>query len=184
MPPKVHWIETPLPGKLGIVPRPRAGDWLADEIAGWKAGGIDLVASLLEPHEVAELGLYDEASLCDRHTIEFVSFPVPDRGVPTSRLAVLALAQLLASRISQGGTAAVHCRAGIGRSSVIAACALICLGMAPDQALDLLAKARGVDVPDTAEQRAWVQAFADWQQSVGSATLDQPLDLSGKPVRR
>jgi protein-tyrosine phosphatase len=165
MPPKVHWIETQLPGRLGIVPRPRAGDWLVDEIAGWKAVGVDLVVSLLEPEEVAELGLRSEADLCSEHTIEFVSFPVSDRGVPPSRPAAMALARLLASRISEGETAAVHCRAGIGRSSVIIACALICLDMDADRAFDTIARARGVDVPDTEEQRAWVKAFAEWMRS-------------------
>jgi hypothetical protein len=78
--PTVHWIEAPPPGRLAIVPRPRAGDWLGDEIAGWRAAGIDLVVSLLEPEEAAELGLQDEAGLCRQNTIEFVSFPIPDRG--------------------------------------------------------------------------------------------------------
>ncbi len=165
MHPKVHWIEAPLAGRLAIVPRPRAGDWLNDEIAGWRAEGIDLVVSLLESEEVAELGLHGEAGLCDEHTIEFVSFPVPDRGVPSSRPAASALARLLVSRVSQGKTAAIHCRAGIGRSSVIAACALVCLGTNPDRAFDMIAKARGVEVPDTEGQQAWVRAFADWLRS-------------------
>jgi hypothetical protein len=78
--PKVHWMEAPLAGRLATMPRPRAGDWLADEITGWKTAGIDLVVSLLEPHEVAELGLHGEASLCEQHAIEFISFP----GVPPS----------------------------------------------------------------------------------------------------
>jgi protein-tyrosine phosphatase len=184
MVPRIHWIETPLAGRLAIMARPRAGDWIADEVGGWKTASIDLVVSLLEPHEAVELGLHGEASLCEQHAIEFISFPVPDRSVPPSRLEALALAQRLASRVNQGSTVAVHCRAGIGRSSVIAACALICLGIAPDHALDMIAKARGVDVPDTAEQRAWVQAFADWQSSASSAALDQVLDLGRKPVRR
>jgi protein-tyrosine phosphatase len=162
MRPKVHWIDTTLPGRLGIVPRPRAGDWLADEIAGWKGAGIDLVVSLLEPHEVAELGLDGEASLCGQHAIEFISFPVTDRGVPPSQPKALALAQRLASLVSRGSTVVVHCRAGIGRSSVIAACALICLGTDADQAFDRITKARGVAVPDAEEQRAWVNAFAEW----------------------
>jgi protein-tyrosine phosphatase len=162
---KVYWIEAPLAGRLAIVPRPRAGDWLDDEIAGWRAEGIDLVLSLLESEEVAELGLRSEPALCDKHTIEFVSFPVPDRGVPSSRPATLALARLLVSKVSQRKTAVIHCRAGIGRSSAIAACALVCLGTNPDRAFDLIAKARGVEVPDTEEQRTWVRAFADWLQS-------------------
>jgi hypothetical protein len=165
MHPKVHWIETPLTGRLAIVPRPRAGDWLNDEIAGWRAVGIDLVVSLLEREEVAELGLHSEAGLCNIHTIEFVSFPFPDRGVPSSLPETSALVRLLASTVTQGRTAAIHCRAGIGRSAVIAACALVWLGTNLDRAFEMITTARGVDVPDTEGQRAWVGAFADWLRS-------------------
>jgi protein-tyrosine phosphatase len=162
---KVYWIETPLTGRLAIVPRPRANDWLADEIAGWRAEGIDLVVSLLEREEVSELGLQSEESLCCEHMMEFVSFPFSDRGVPPSWSEASALAHLLVSRVSQSKTAAIHCRASIGRSSVIAACALVCMGTNPDRAFDIIAKARGVEVPDTEGQRAWVGAFADWLRS-------------------
>ena len=160
MVPIVHWIEAPPPGRLAIVPRPRAGEWLDDEIAGWRTAGIDLVVSLLESGEAAELGLHREADLCDENRIEFVSFPVPDRGVPPSWPAASDLARLLTSRLSQGRTVAVHCRAGIGRSSVIAARVLVRLGANSDRAFETIARARGVEVPDTEEQREWVRAFA------------------------
>jgi hypothetical protein len=68
MRPEIFWIDAALPGRIAIMPRPRAGDWLADEVAGWRAEGVDLVVSLLEPHEVAELGLGDEADLCGART--------------------------------------------------------------------------------------------------------------------
>lgn len=32
--------------------RPRAGEWLEDEIAGWRAQSVDIVVSLLEPAEI------------------------------------------------------------------------------------------------------------------------------------
>ena len=91
MRPKVHWIEAALTGRLAIMPRPRAGDWLDEEIAGWRTEGIDVVVSLLESEEVTELGLQREASLCDEHAIEFVSFPIPDRGIPSSLPATMKL---------------------------------------------------------------------------------------------
>ena len=170
--PKAYWIEAPLDGRLAIVPRPRAGDWLVDEIAGWQAEGIDLVVSLLEPEEVADLGLHDEAGLCNSYTMEFISFPIPDRGVPPSWPAASALARLLASKVTQGKTIAIHCRAGIGRSSVIAACALVCLGTAPDRAFEMIARARGVEMPDTEEQQAWVWAFANRARSAPDERIE------------
>lgn len=57
MRPEIFWIDASLPGRIAIMPRPRAGDWLADEVAGWRAEGVDVVVSLLEPHEVAGFGL-------------------------------------------------------------------------------------------------------------------------------
>ena len=51
----VFWVPGPWPGKLGIVPRPRGGDWLEDEAKAWHQAGIDVVVSLLEPEEEAQL---------------------------------------------------------------------------------------------------------------------------------
>jgi hypothetical protein len=158
---EVHWIETPTAGRLAIMARPRAGDWLDDEVAGWRMEGIDIVVSLLEPEEVHELGLQREAHLCDEHAIEFISFPIPDRGVPQSMPEAAAIARLLAVRITEGKAVAVHCRAGIGRSSVIAACALVCTGVGASASFELIERARGVRVPDTDGQRDWVVAFRE-----------------------
>lgn len=44
-------------GRLAIMPRPRAGDWLEDEAQSWRRQGLDVVVSLLEDNEVAELDL-------------------------------------------------------------------------------------------------------------------------------
>jgi hypothetical protein len=64
-------------------------------------------------------------------------------------------------RISEGKAVAVHCRAGIGRSSLIAACALVCSGTSPIAAFESIGKVRGVRVPDTDGQRDWVVAFRE-----------------------
>jgi len=156
----VYWIETQGPGRLAIMARPRAGEWLEDEIAGWRAQAIDVVVSLLEHSEVAELGLRDEPKLCQARDMEFVSFAIPDRGVPASVRDARALAHRLAGMLRDDKAVAVHCRAGIGRSSLIAACALVCTGVEPSIAFDRIAETRGVAVPDTDEQRDWIVQFA------------------------
>jgi protein-tyrosine phosphatase len=161
---RLHWIAIQAPGRIAIMARPRAGDWLEMEINAWKSSGVDVVVSLLEHEEVAELGLQREAELCGSCGIDFMSFPIPDRGLPASRQEASRLARSLAAGLRDGRTIAIHCRAGIGRSSVIAACAMILSGSEAEEALALIAAARGLIVPDTDEQRDWVVAFGNAQR--------------------
>lgn len=141
--------------------RPRAGDWLHDEIAGWAAENIHVVVSLLEPSEVTELQLSDEAAMCCERSFVFISFPISDRGVPGSLAQTIELTRLLAGKVNEQKAVAIHCRAGIGRSAVIAACVMVMLGTEPGTALGAISDARGLKVPDTDEQRDWVYRFRD-----------------------
>jgi len=166
MRPEVCWIDVPGERRLAIMPRPRAGDWLDDEIAGWRSERIDAVVSLLEADEVAELGLDREAKLCGELGIEFISYPIPDRGVPASLGTVAKLVRVIAARMDDGKGVAIHCRAGIGRSSLIAACTLAVSGLDHELASGLIAKARGIDVP----------------KHRGTAQLDRDVFASGGNV--
>jgi len=157
---EVFWIAGRWPGRVGIVPRPRGGDWLDDELRAWRAAGVDIVVSLLTPAEVKELELEEEPALSRKHGMQFRPFPVPDRGVPESNDAVTALVSDLARSLRGGKGVAVHCRQSIGRSAVLAALLLAYSGQDPDDAFAAIEKARGRAVPDTIEQRAWVKASA------------------------
>jgi hypothetical protein len=155
---RLFWIEHGGAGRLAITARPRADDWLDAEVDAWKAAGVDILVSLLEASEVSELGLGREADLCRTRGIDFVSFPIADRGVPEPDQAAQ-MARVLAARLHEGRSIAIHCRAGIGRSSIMAACTLTFAGIEPARALALIGAARGLNVPDTDEQRDWVIAF-------------------------
>jgi protein-tyrosine phosphatase len=63
--------------------------------------------------------------------------------------------------LAQGKSVGVHCRAGIGRSSLIAASLLIQAGLSAEAAFLSIQKSRGCPVPDTAEQRQWVERYGD-----------------------
>jgi protein-tyrosine phosphatase len=161
MEPEIHWVRALMPDiRLALMPRPRAGDWLADEIAGWRRAGLGLVVSLLEAGEIRELGLNEEAALCEQAGIAFRSFPIPDRQVPASVRDTAVLAEELATRLKCGTAVGVHCRAGIGRTSLVAGCVLLQLGHEPGGIVPLLSQARGLKVPDTEEQAQWLHAFA------------------------
>jgi protein-tyrosine phosphatase len=154
---KVYMIDGPWQGKLAILPRPRGGDWLADEIAAWKHAEIDVVVSALMTDEIDSFELAAESAEAQRQGLEFVSFPIPDRGVPETANAK-AFESLL-TWLNEGKHVGIHCRQGIGRSSLLAATLLILAGVRTEEAWQRLEAARGRAVPDTPEQKVWVERF-------------------------
>jgi protein-tyrosine phosphatase len=160
MKPDVYWIEGPWRGKLAILARPRGEDWLEDEIEGWKEADIGLVVSLLTSAEESELGLTSEAEIVKRTGITYITFPIADYSVPASKIPMQQLAAQLNDQLSRGTCIGVHCRQGIGRSSLVAACVLVTSGESPQSAFEHIERARGRSVPDTAEQKRWVISFA------------------------
>lgn len=157
---EVYWVPGPWRGRLGIVPRPRGEDWLQDEVKSWRGAGLDVVTSLLTADEAAELGLLQEEALARREGIELRSFPIPDYGVPSSRADFARFLGGLEQALRAGKSVGIHCRQGIGRSSLVVAALLVSAGEEPDEAFRRIAKARGRDVPDTDEQRRWVSQIA------------------------
>jgi protein-tyrosine phosphatase len=153
---EIYRIEGPWPGWLAIVPRPRGGDWLGDEIAAWRKADIDLVVSALTAEEISHLELDDEGKLCKAKGIEFVSFPIPDRRLPESATDALELARRLEARLRAGTRVAIHCRQGIGRSAILAALVLAAAGVDAETAFERIGAARKCPVPDTPAQREWV----------------------------
>jgi protein-tyrosine phosphatase len=157
---ELTWIEGPWPGRLAIAPRPRGGDWLEDEVSAWHHSGIGVVVSLLTRDEAVELDIAMEPSLCRAEGMAYISFPITDRGVPASRQATLDLVKHLEALLAEGKAVVIHCRAGIGRSALLAASLLVSSGTDPERAFRDIAAARGCPVPDTPEQKEWVAKFA------------------------
>jgi protein-tyrosine phosphatase len=146
--------------RLGIMPRPRGNDWLSDDLRMLRQAGVDVIVSALTVPEAEELGLAAEAQECALNGLLFISFPIEDRSIPTSHTDFGALVNQLLEYSRRGKAIAVHCRAGIGRSSMIAACVLIRNGLSVESSFQSIKESRGCPVPDTAEQRQWVEGFS------------------------
>lgn len=157
---EIYWINDLPHGRLAIMPRPRAGDWLADEVQKWWRNGVDMVVSLLTPPEIRELELQQERPLCARFRLDFVSHPIRDRDVPHSMVQTAALASTLNSYLLNGAGIAIHCRMGLGRSALLAALMMSYQGLTVERSFALIEQARGLAVPDTAAQREWVHTAA------------------------
>jgi protein-tyrosine phosphatase len=145
---------------VGLAARPRGGDWLIDEIADWKRLVINTVLSLLTPQEVEDLDLRDEANESQAQGLEFLSLPIPDRQVPRSEAGVREVVDNLTQMLSAGRNVLVHCRQGVGRTGLIAACLLVRKGMSPGAAVERISAVRGVAIPETSEQRDWIDHYA------------------------
>ena len=135
--------------------RPLGGEHLEEYIQGLQQLNITTVVSLLESQEQYELGLRQQPVYCANYDITYIHFPIPDRGLPSTPKA-LELAKQLWQRIDEGEHVVIHCRAGIGRTGIIAGAVLVANGIKPPQALQLISEARSVKVPDTDEQEAWL----------------------------
>jgi len=92
--------------------------------------------------------------------MRFVSFPVADRAVPASEAEVAAALEKLHGELSAGRNVVMHCRQGIGRTGLMAACLLVTIGWDPQAAVEHLSAVRGAAMPETAEQRRWIDRFA------------------------
>ncbi len=157
---EVFWIDGPWTGRLAILPRPRGGDWLADEVRGWRAMGLGVVVSLLTEEEVASLDLSDERKTSEESGIRFISFPIADRATPLLRGSFSEVLEALEKDLADGKCVGIHCRQGIGRSALVGACLLTSAGLTPEEAFQRVSAARRSSVPETAEQRRWVEQFA------------------------
>lgn len=138
---------------------PRGGEWLADDVSAWRRTGFDVIVSLLTLSENAELDLSQEDDAANKQGLQYFSFPIADRNVPASVMETQNLVQQLAGLLSEGKNVGLHCRQGIGRSALLAASLLVHSGVGVDRAFERIEKARGCPVPDTAEQRHWVEQF-------------------------
>ena len=156
--PSIYVVEPIGCSYLAVMARPVPGEWIKDEFAGIAAFGIKRVVSLLEADEATEIGLGDERALCEENGMEFLSYPIIDRGLPSSLADFSQFTLKLYETISGGQATVLHCRAGIGRTGIMAAGVLLRCGFEPGDAFDHITKARGMAVPDTEEQREWIVA--------------------------
>jgi protein-tyrosine phosphatase len=173
MRPALHVIDWHGPGRLATMAHPRGGALLADEMAGLARAGVDVFVSALTWEEDRRLGLTEVAAAAAAAGVEFVSFPIADRGVPRAQdiaalggggpgtdTDIVALGVRLAAHVRAGRFVVTQCFAGIGRSTLLACTTLVILGVGPERALRLVAEARGLPVPDTDAQRHWLYEFA------------------------
>jgi len=154
---RIYWINSFEEGNLGMMPRPRGNDWLANEIKILDQLGVDMVVSLLEHQEEVALNIEKESELCQKCNIQYVNFPIQDRGVPQDITSFLQLISIIDQKLKEDKKIVIHCRMGIGRTSLVVAGVLINNGHKAEGIFESLTEIRTLAVPDTDEQIKWIE---------------------------
>ena len=158
MPVEMYKIGSIGAGFVAIMARPSLEADAAASIINIARLGIQQVVSLLEPSEARNLGLDSERAQVKAHGMGFISFPIPDMGLPPSVEDFAQLSKKLFVQVNAGVNTLIHCQAGIGRSGLLVAGVLLHCDMDPQQAFAYASRMRGVRVPETPEQEQWLIA--------------------------
>lgn len=154
---RIYWLDCLDKGNLGMMARPKGNDWLEDEILKLKNKKVNSIISLLEKSEIIELGLLREEELCQQHHIEFLHFPIADRNVPQNLQHFKSFVEQIITHLQQDKTLVVHCRMGIGRTSLLIASILkYQQSKSAGEIFNYLSEIRTLNVPDTNKQVEWV----------------------------
>jgi protein-tyrosine phosphatase len=86
--------------------------------------------------------------------------PIADRGVPAPDADIYDVLRKIDSELRQGKNVVVHCRQSVGRAGLVTAALLVERGLDPEEAIRRVSVARGAPIPETIEQRLWIDAFA------------------------
>lgn len=158
---RIFWITQ----NLAIMPKPNSDDSLEEDIINFANQKATILVSLLTKEENFELGLQNERQLCEKYAIDFISFPIIDRSVPTERqtIQIRELAKNLIEKMNgildKNEKIIIHCRGGIGRAGMLCSAILIEQGIKPQEAIEKISNTRGLTIPDTEEQKAWIMKY-------------------------
>ena len=154
--------KIPVPGTTGTLflgPMPKD----VETVGRIAQSGIDAVLTLAPAEEISEHGVPHMHDVFLKNAVSWTHFPIRDFDIPSDAdtKAWSALETILSERLKNGGSVLIHCRAGFGRSGMMAARLLIACGSPPDDAVKTVRNAR----PGTIETPAQL----DWARNAGDS---------------
>lgn len=161
-----------LGGTLGISLCPGRQSWgirgmpprhLEDDLAVVKSEGFQRIGVLLEDDELTRIAP-DLLDAYAERAIRVHRFPIPDFHAPVDAPAYRAFVDELAFHLGQGEKVLVHCKGGLGRAGLTAACLLMLDGRSADEAIREVRAVRpgAVENPD---QERFAAAFAEGREA-------------------
>jgi len=156
------------PGRRGIDGAGR--QWarvLEADLQAIQTWGASAVLSLVEPQELARLGVPDFAQAIAGTPLQWWPVPITDMATPghATLAAWRAHGPALLQALNSGQRVLVHCAAGLGRTGMLVAKLLVLHGAGAEEAIDQVRRAR----PGTIE----TEAQADWVRHGELAAFDR-----------
>ena len=155
----MYWITQINKSQIGFGPCP-SEEQLEQELLSYQTEGIKLVVSLLEEMEIDSCGCTNEDKICIAKNIEYLIFPIRDMSIPSLK-SLINFIELLYAKTYLADKIYIHCRHGIGRSSLVVASLLVRSGMELKGALLLMEQKRGLKVPETLSQKKLLSAYSN-----------------------
>jgi protein-tyrosine phosphatase len=173
---RVDWLDAASlgdgrPGRLGLTFLPgkhgpsfrypgRVYDRDIDEdLASLATTGVRVLVLLVEDHELARWGDPDIVEVAAPHGVAVERRPLADGTAPASVTDMRAILGAI-ERARDDGDVAVACMGGVGRTGTVAACALVDAGWGAADAIAEIRRIRHPTAVETAEQVAFVEAYA------------------------
>jgi ADP-ribosyl-[dinitrogen reductase] hydrolase len=184
--PNSHWIE---PGRLLAGEHPAAADDRATRrrLAKLLGAGIDCFLDLTEPAEIATYQPLLAAARGGKEAL-YLRRPIRDHGVPESEAGMQQILDTLDRALAEGRSVYMHCRAGIGRTNLVAGCWIATRGEGGEAALERLNRAwRGnarsrswPTIPETGQQADFIR---NWGMPRAQPVAAAPAAAAGGDLR-
>lgn len=145
-----------------------------DAIAAWNAAAV---VTLVEKHELEQLGVTGLGEAVEARHMNWWYFPMKDGGTPDPLFSGAwgIIGPELHALLRDGFNVLIHCKGGLGRAGTIAAELLVELGMEHERAVDLVREVRPGAIENDV-QRLYVQHTRSCAEPLPGRTADDIAD--------
>jgi ADP-ribosyl-[dinitrogen reductase] hydrolase len=182
--PNSYWV---LPGRLlaGEYPGGPTLELTRERLSRLLEAGIDCFHDLTQPQEITPY----EALLPAE--VDYLRFSLPDHGTPTEPGEMTEIMQSLRGALREGRVVYLHCRAGIGRTGMVAGCLLAEQGLSGEEALAELNRlwrqsarsGQWPTVPETDQQIEYVRRWKPLPPGESDPLLAPSTLAAVRPLR-
>jgi ADP-ribosylglycohydrolase len=119
--PNSYWV---IPGRFlaGEHPGSNSRATAMERLKGFLAAGVSCFIDLTEPDEAPGYEPYLPFATPDGRRVAYLREPIPDHDVPARPDSMLRILAMIEDALAAGHVVYLHCRGGVGRSSMVVGC--------------------------------------------------------------